>query len=131
MRNDPSEWLRGQRARDIEQEVQEAARVAGDLAWLRELRVDTNDERAAEGITPAGVAGYLAAYGWEKVSVHTRHPAEFWRHPTYRVMSDLMIPTDPTYDDHRRRILGLAKALAGHSKRGLLDVLLDLREASR
>ena len=129
MTDEASQWLRDVQKRRTVQE--EHATRDADLAWLRSLRADTNDTRAAEGITPQGIIAYLTAYGWEKAGAHDRHPAEFWQHPTYRIMKDLMVPLDPSYADYRRRVLGLAKALAGHSRRGLFDVLLDLRQASR
>ena len=98
--------------------------------WIRELRVDVKDERAADTITPAGLLAYLTSHEWVKVTDLLGGAAEFWVHPDQPLTHHSVVPLAEDYEGFRQRAIDLARQIAVLEHRGLIGVLADLRTAS-
>ncbi len=103
----------------------------GDLPdWVRNLKVDVTDERAAATITPTGLLAYLTSHEWVKVTEILGGAGEFWRHPDQPTTHHNLVPLAEDFEDFRRRVIDLARQIAALEHRGLIGVLADLRAAS-
>lgn len=104
-------------------------RAEETLAWLRGIKVTLRDEAAAESLSPAAVRDYLRAAGWMQVGADDRPGvAEYWTSPG--TDATVLLPLNKDFADFARRMLSVVNELAAQERRGVLGVLLDLRDAA-
>src|SRR3982751_1818266 len=96
----------------------------GDLPeWVRNLKVDVTDERAADTITPEGMLAYVSRQGWMRITECLGGAGAFWRHPEQPPTHHSLVPLAEDYADFRRRVIDLARQIAALERRGLIGVL--------
>lgn len=90
-----------------------AANTPGLPDWARELNTRVTDLRAAAGIRPEALTGYLTQLGWRKSADHPRHRAEFWApHADRHMTREVCVLLDATYEDYPERTLDITRTIA-------------------
>jgi hypothetical protein len=93
-----------------------------------QVRVIVTDAEALDRVTPAALAVYLAARGWEKELLPERLSLtrQSWR--LRAADAWVLFPPRPGFGDHTTRISEVPKVLAAVEDRTQLAVLVDLLE---
>ena len=94
-----------------------------------DLRVEIQDSRAADGITPDGLRAYLEAHGWYPTGrVRRVDLAQQWARDGATLRA--LVPVDPDDMEYRPEVLTAIRRIAEGEGRAQLAVVADLRAAS-